>query len=520
MIKKYDYIIIGSGFGGSVSALRLAEKGYSVLVIEKGKWYSKDDFPKTNWNLKKWIWLPSIGFYGIMKMTFYKHIAILSGTGVGGGSLVYANTLPKPHVNFYNNGSWAKLADWESELSPFYEKAKKMLGAARNPKLEIGDSILKDLAVKRNQISDFNSTDVGVFFGESEDEVNDPFFDGKGPKRSGCTHCGACMTGCRHNSKNSLDKNYLYLAQQLGVEIISEQEVYDVVAKGKDDGSEGYFVKSKSSTSLFKKKFDFEANNVIFSGGVLGTMNLLVKLKEKSLPKLSNQVGNQILTNNESLIFSVTNDTNRDLSKGVAIGSILNIDEKTHLEVVRYGEGSGFWRLGVLPIAIGINLVSRLSSVVYKFIKSPITYFKLAFTRDFAKQSIVLLFMQQIDTSLQFKKGLFRLKSKLNSGPRPSAQIPLAFELAEQYSELNNGKPMVLLTETMLNIPSTAHILGGAVMGNSTENGVIDKNNNVFGYKNMMVCDGSMISSNPGVNPSLSITAITERAMSFIPKKK
>ncbi len=518
-MKKYDYIIVGSGFGGSVSALRLAEKGYSVLVIEKGKWYSKDDFPKTNWNLRKWMWLPSMRFYGIMKMTFYNHIAILSGTGVGGGSLVYANTLPKPHSNFYKNGSWAELADWESELSPFYEKAKQMLGAVRNPKSEIGDDILKDLAIKRNQESDFSLTDVGVFFGESEDEVEDPFFNNKGPKRSGCTYCGACMTGCMHNAKNSLDKNYLYLAQQLGVEILSEQEVYDVIAKGEGKGDEGYFVKSKSSTKFFKKKLEFESENIIFSGGVLGTMNLLLKLKEKSLPNFSNELGNSILTNNESLIFSVTNDTKRDLSKGVAIGSILNIDEKTHLEVVRYGEGSGFWRLGMLPIARGSNIGSRFISVISTFIKNPIKYFKLAFTRDFAKQSIVLLFMQQIDTSLQLKKGLFRLKTKLSSGPRPSAQIPLAFELAEQYSKLNNGKPMVLLTETVLNIPSTAHILGGAVMGSSAENGVIDKNNKVFGYENMMICDGSMISSNPGVNPSLSITAITERAMDRIGEK-
>lgn len=518
-MKNYDYIIIGSGFGGSVTALRLAEKGYSVLVIEKGKWYHAEDFPKTNWNLRKWIWLPSLGYYGIMKMTFYRHIGILSGTGVGGGSLVYANTLPIPKPKFYQNGTWADLADWQTELAPHYKTAQKMLGSALNPKLEAGDNILKDLAVNRNQSKQFNPTEVSVFFGEPEVEVDDPYFNGDGPRRTGCIHCGACMTGCRHNAKNSLDKNYLYLAQKLGVEIISEQEVYDVVPKGNLDGSEGYLIKSKSATKFIKQHQSFAAGNVIFSGGVLGNMNLLLKLKMTSLPQLSDQLGKNILTNNEALIFSVTDDSTKDLSKGVAIGSILDVDDTTHLEVVRYGEGSGFWRLGMLPNVVGNNIFSRLGHMFLKYLNSPIKYLKLTFVKDFAKQSTVLLFMQQIDTTLQFKKGWLRLKTGISSGIRPSAQIPLAYELAEKYSILNNAKPMVLFTETLLNMPSTAHILGGAVMGKTIREGVIDKNNMVFGYKNMMICDGSMISSNPGVNPSLTITAITELAMSKIAPK-
>ncbi len=519
MKKRYDYIIVGSGFGGSVSALRLAEKGYSVLIIEKGKWYTKDDFAKTNWNLKRWLWLPSFGFYGIMKMTFYKHIGILSGTGVGGGSLVYANTLPKPKKSFYENGSWAHLLQWENELAPFYSEAKKMLGATKNPQLEEGDLILKKLAKARKQEHLFNATDVSVFFGEADEEVSDPFFKGKGPRRSGCTFCGACMTGCRHNAKNSLDKNYLYLAQQLGAEIIAEQEVYSVIPLGTEDGAKGYKVFSKSSTKKRNHNMEFEAAHIIFSAGVLGTLNLLLKLKESSLPRLSKQLGHHILTNNEALIFSVSKDSTRDLSKGVAIGSILDVDDKTHLEIVRYGEGSGFWRIGMLPNVTGNNLLLRMGNMFAKLLKHPLSYGKLLFVKDFAKQSTVLLFMQQIDTTLQFTKGKHRMKSKISNGPKPSAQIPLAYELAEQYSRLNNAKPMVLLTETLFNMPSTAHILGGAVMGSNIEEGVIDSDNKVFAYKNMMICDGSMISSNPGVNPSLSITAITERAMSIIPPK-
>ncbi len=518
-MKKYDYIIVGSGFGGSVSAYRLAQKGYSVLVIEKGKWYNAEDFPKTNWNLPKWLWLPSLRFYGIMKMSFFKDIGILSGTGVGGGSLVYANTLPIPKENFYNKGSWATLNNWKETLAPYYITAKQMLGSALNPQLETGDLLMQELAKKRNKNEKFEPTEVSVFFGEPEVEVDDPFFNGKGPARSGCTFCGACMTGCRHNAKNSLDKNYLYLAQNLGVEIIAENEVIDVVPIGNTDGSNGYTIKTKSSTKLFKNKNSFKTDNIIFSAGVMGTIKLLLKLKQKRLPNISKNLGHNILTNNEALIFSVSEDSSQDLSKGIAIGSILDVDDKTHLEIVRYGQGSGFWRLGMLPNVVGNNFFSRMGNMFYKLAKNPIKYLKLATVRDFAKQSTVLLFMQQIDTKLQFKKGLFKMKSIVSSGEKPSAQIPLAYELAQQYSEINNGKPMVLLTETLFNMPSTAHILGGAVMGDSTENGVIDKTNHVFGYKNMMICDGSMISSNPGVNPSLSITAITEYAMSLIPPK-
>ncbi len=518
-MKSYDYVIIGSGFGGSVSALRLAEKGYSVLVIEKGKHYAPSDFPKTNWNLRKWIWLPSMGFYGIMKMTFYRHLGILSGTGVGGGSLVYANTLPEPQKSFFATGSWKDLADWEKELKPYYQKAKKMLGASLNPKLDEADNVLKEVATTMKLQNNFSATEVGVFFGEPDKEVADPFFEGKGPKRTGCSFCGACMTGCRNDAKNSLDKNYLYLARQLGAEVLAEQEVYDVIPAGKADGSEGYLVKSKSSTRLFKKRLTFKAANVIFAGGVLGTMNLLLKLKKSSLPNLSKRLGKDIRSNNEALIFSVTPLHSRDLSKGIAIGSILNVDEKTHLEVVRYGEGSGFWRLGMLPNVDGGNLFKRLGQMTIKVLKNPLAYLKVWTVGDFAKHSAVLLFMQQINTTLTFKRGLFRLKTSIESGKKPVAQIPLAYNLASEYSQITGGKPMVFLTETLLNMPSTAHILGGATMGKNIESGVIDLNNKVFGYKNMMICDGSVISSNPGVNPSLTITAISERAMDKIPAK-
>ena len=516
--NNYDYVIVGSGFGGSVSALRLAQKGYKVLVIEKGKWYKTEDFPKTNWNLRKWLWLPSLRLHGIMKMTFYKHIGIISGVGVGGGSLVYANTLPKPKSTFYNTGSWAKLNDWEKELSPHYDTAWKMLGAEVNPYLEYGDDVLRNLALEQNRVEHFEPTKVAVFFGEPDKTVADPYFDGKGPERSGCNKCGACMTGCRHNAKNTLDKNYLHLAQKLGVEIIAEKEVVDIKTKNQTDGSDGYIITIQGSTSFIKRKSQISTKAVILAGGVLGTVNLLLNLKQKSLPNLSNKVGNDIRTNNESLIFSVTTDKDKDLTKGIAIGSIYHPDENTHLEAVRYGRGSGFWRLGMAPSVEAGSFFSRLYAMIAKIIKEPLKHLKLLFVRDFSKQSIVLLFMQHLDSTLTFKKGKFRMKSILSGGKKPIASIPLANKLAKDYGSLMNGKSFVLLTETLLNTPSTAHILGGAVMGKDSSEGVIDKDHNVFGYKNLLIIDGSSISANPGVNPSLSITALAERAMSKVKK--
>ncbi len=511
-MENYDYIIIGSGFGGSVSALRLAEKGYKVLVIEKGKWYRNEDFAKTNWNLKKWIWLPSMRFHGIMKMSFYRHISILSGVGVGGGSLVYGNTLPIPKSKFYKNGSWAKLQDWESLLAPFYSKALQMLGASANPNLTVGDLHLKTMAQKQNL--KFQPTEVAVFFGEPEITVEDPYFNGAGPQRSGCIYCGACMTGCRHNAKNTLDKNYLHLAQKLGVQIIAEQEVVDVIPN-----STGYSVKSTDSTRFFKETHSYQSQKVIFAGGVLGSMKLLLKLKQTRFKNISNQLGENVLSNNESLIFSVSTNAEQNLSQGIAIGSLMDVDEKTHLEVVRYGEKSGFWRLGMLPVVEGNHPLIRFWNLSKEILSQPIQYLKIWTVRDFGKQSVVLLFMQQIDTVLKFKRGIFRLKTGLTTGQRPKAQIPLAFALAREYSKINQAKPMVFLTETLFNLPSTAHILGGAVMSETSENGVVDSQCRLHHYPDLMVCDGSFISANPGVNPSLSIAAITEYAMSCIPNK-
>ena len=519
-LLDYDYIIIGSGFGGSVAALRLAEKGYSVLILEKGKWFKTEDFPKRNWNIKKWLWIPLLRFFGFFKISLFRHVTILSGVGVGGGSLVYANTLPLPKKEFFQADSWAHLADWETELSEHYQIASKMLGTALNPRLETGDLALQKLAKELGKQQFFEPTQVAVFFGEPDVEVPDPYFGGKGPPRIGCNFCGGCMTGCRYNAKNSLDKNYLYLAQQLGVVIQAESEVCDVIPLDTVNGSKGYKVRWRSSTGIFKKKGEFKAGGIVFAGGVLGTIPLLLKLKKKSLPKLSEKVGFDIRTNSESLIGITTYNKNTNFSDGIAISSILHTDKHSHLEPVRYASGSGFWRLLMSPLVHGSNVIIRIARTIEVFFQHPIRSLKIMLVWDWAKRTQILLFMRTLDSTLRFRRGLFGMKSSMIRGKRPTPFVPEAKELADRYAEIVNGKPIVLATETLLGIPTTAHILGGAVIGKDSSEGVINKDNQVFGYQNMYVCDGSAISANPGINPSLTISAISERAMSKIPVKK
>ena len=515
----YDYIVIGSGFGGSVSALRLSEKGYRVLVLEKGKSLKAPDFPKTNWNLKRWMWLPILRFFGLFKLTFFRHVTILSGVGVGGGSLVYANTLPVPKKEFFTADSWAHLADWEQELQDHYRTALRMLGAAPNPRLETGDLALQQLARELGREDLFEPTEVAVFFGDPDKKVPDPYFNGEGPERSGCTFCGGCMTGCRYDGKNTLDKNYLYLAQKRGARIQPESEVYDVRPLQEESGKDGYRVFWKRSTAIFKKKGSLTCRGVVFAGGVLGTVPLLLKLKRTSLPRLSDRLGHQIRTNSESLIGITSFDKEKAFCEGVAIGSILHTDEHSHLEPVRYGSGSGFWRILQAPMVRGSNWAVRVFRLAWDLIRHPVQNAKIIFVWNFARRTQILLFMQTLNSTLRFRLGRFGMRSSMEQGKAPSAFIPEAQELASRYAQIVNGKPLTLITETLMGIPTTAHILGGCVMGRDRNEGVIDKDQRVFGYENMYICDGSAVSANPGVNPSLTITALSERAMSKIPAK-
>lgn len=392
-----------------------------------------------------------------------------------------------------------------------------MLGATRNPKIFDGDIELQRMSKELGKEKHFEYTNVAIYFGEENVTKKDPYYNGEGPERSGCNFCGGCMTGCRHNAKNTLDKNYLFLAQKKGSVVLAENEVVGIVPMD-INGSGGYEVSVKSSKSVFKKRKKYTTRGVIFSGGVLGTVKLLLKLKSTTLPKISDKLGEDIRTNNETLISVSTLDKNKNVSKGVAIGSILHTDESSHLEVVRYAEGSSFWKLLHLPYTEGRNSFVRVFKLIVNFLKSPISYFKIYWVNSWAKSTVVLLFMQTIDSTIKFKRNIFgHMVSTISFGKKPTPFIPESIKLTENYSRIMNGKATSFALETLAGIPSTAHILGGAVMGENSTKGVIDKKNRVFGYENMYVIDGAMISSNPGVNPALSITAIAERAMDLIP---
>lgn len=522
-----DFLVVGSGFGGSVSALRLVEKGYRVTVLEKGRRRNAPDFAKSNWNLPKWLWLPAAGCRGIFKMTFLRHVTALSGVGVGGGSLVYANTLPIPKDDFFQAPSWARLADWKTELLPHYDLARRMLGATQNPWMTPPDEVLQQIGNEMGIGDRFEKTTVAVFFGKPGERVPDPYFGGEGPDRSGCTACGGCMVGCRHDAKNTLDKNYLWLAEKRGLTIEPDTEATWV----KPLPGGGYEVTARQGASILpfrRKTVRYRAKNVVFAGGVLGTVDLLLKLKASAqgLPNLSPRLGDFTRTNAEALI-GVVSGKDTDLSKGVAIGSILNTDDHSHLEPVRYPAGSGVLRWMAMPYAPGKTVPERLANAVSLVVRHPWRTLKTVFTPDWAKRTMILLYMRTLESHLSLRTGrgvgtgfTKGLVSKPGEGQVLQAAVPDAQDLVKRVSDKLDGYPESMLTETLLGIPTTAHILGGCVMGDAPENGVIDHRHRVFGYDGLYVIDGSAISANPGVNPSLTIAALAERAMTFVPVKE
>ena len=511
----FDYIVVGSGFGGSVSGLRLTEKGYRVLMLEKGQELGPAEFPKSNWNLKRWLWMPQLGWRGLFKMTFFRHVTVLSGVGVGGGSLVYANTLPIPKPAFFASASWAHLAQWQTELAPHYQTVRRMLGAVPNPSFTPVDRIMKDVAGDMGK--EFEKTHVAVYFGEPDKTVPDPYFGGEGPERTGCNYCGGCMIGCRFGAKNTLDKNYLYIARKRGMQLHADTEVTAVRALP----GGGYRVEAKVGRSLFGRKSRvFTARNVVFSGGVLGTVELLLRMKAdpNGLPKLSPRLGDAVRTNSESLIGVVGQQRDQDLSRGIAIGSIIQTDEHSHVEPVRYPAGSNFFRTMMAPHVQGESSFVRVARMIGAALRHPVKLARAITVSDMSKYSIILLYMRSSEGTLRFQLGLGdSMGSTISTGKAPSASIAEATDIAERVADKIDGLPMSMVQETVFNIPTTAHILGGCCMGDAPETGVIDHRHRVFGYEGLYVIDGSAVSANPGVNPSLTIAALAERAMTFIP---
>jgi len=532
MNETFDYIIIGSGFGGSVSAMRLAEKGYSVLVLEKGKRLQDDDFAKTTWQFQKYLWLPPARAFGILQISILKGVMVLHGTGVGGGSLGYANVLEIPSDETFATPAWHDPIPWGEILRPHYETARHMLGVTRNPKLWPADEVLREIAVECGTQDTFRATDVGVFFGDEGEDVPDPYFDGRGPERTGCIHCGGCMVGCRYNAKNTLPKNYLYFAEQLGVEIRAESDVRDVrpLPPEQPDGAR-YTVTYRASTRAFSRARNIvRARQVIFSAGVLGTVKLLLQLRDvkKSLPDLSPHLGDKVRTNSEALLGSMARKKDIAYSEGIAITSIFNANQVTRIEPVRYSDGSDLMRYITAP------LISQGDSIFIKMLKSlawtlshPLDFLKTMVLPGWAHNITILLVMQHVDNRMKFRIGrslsnLFR--NGLVAVPESdmhkiSARVDVGHDITRNFSDKINGIPMGSLGENVLNLPTTAHILGGCPGGAYAGEGVVGADFQIHNYPGLYVIDASIMPANPGVNPSLTITALAEYALSQIAAK-
>ena len=526
----YDFIIVGSGFGGSVSAMRLTEKGYRVLVLERGKRYEPQDFPQTNWNIFKYLWLPAMRCFGIMGVNFLDDMMILNGSGVGGGSLVYASTHIEPGDGFYEASEWADLADWQRELAPHFRMANRMLGVRENPLYWPADYRLQEIANELGQGHTFKPSPVAIFFGDPGETVPDPFFGGDGPDRTGCIHCGGCMVGCRHNAKNTLDKNYLYFAEKWGAEVRSEANVLGIrPLYGPQPGAARYEVEYENITDwVLKRKQTVQARNVIVAAGVLGTVNLLLKCRDeaKTLPLLSQRLGWMVRSNSEALMGVTAREGEVDYSKGVAITSHFWLDEITSVEPVRYPRGSSLMRnLAVPLVSLRGGGWQRFGRFVVEGLKRPYDFLKTRFLPDWARDSTILLIMQTAESRMRLKRGrsIFTLFQRgLVSERDHSLPIPAVIDagrsVVNRFADKINGIPQSTVNEVLLETPSTAHILGGCGIGADASRGVIDARHEVFHYPGLYVADGSVIPANLGVNPSLTITAMTERAMSLIPR--
>ena len=512
--EEFDVAVIGSGFGGSVTALRLSEKGYKVLVIESGARFEDKDFAKSSFDLKNFLFFPKLGLKGIQRIDLLKNVLVMSGAGVGGGSLVYANTLYRPPQKFFSTGSWAEIANWQQLLDPYFDQAERMLGVEVNKYFSPADEALKRASDRLGFGSSFQMTPVGVHFGEEGKTVQDPYFGGEGPSRTGCINCGECMTGCRHGAKNTLVKNYLYLAEKLGTKVMPLTKVVNI-----EQVTSGYQLTLIPSDKLFAKKQQITVSQVVVAAGALGSAKLLHSVRAKgNLSGMSPRLGELSRTNSESLLGVVAKDKSIDFSKGSAITSSVFPDPDTHIEPVRYGRGSGFMGLLQSVVASGPKgqapNIFRLIWVTLKNLPKLPNFYNL---RTWPERTLILLVMQSRDNSLTtyWKR---RLSSKQGHGEPNPAWVPMGHTVAREIAKDVNGTPGAVIGEPF-GIPLTAHFLGGAVIGKDASSGVVDGYLRVFGQPGLHIVDGSALSANPGVNPSLSITALAEWAMAHWPNK-
>lgn len=528
-VAQFDVAIIGSGFGGSVAALRLTEKGYRVLVIEAGRRFEDHDFAKTSWRLNKFLYFPRLGLRGIQRINLLSNVLVMSGAGVGGGSLVYANTLYRPPTSFFKTGSWATLCDWQSELEPYYSLAERMLGVEVNPFESNSDRALKSVANKMGFGETYRPTPVGIYFGAKDKlaagtTTADPYFSGIGPDRTSCINCGECMTGCRHGAKNTLVKNYLYLAERAGAKVIAETTVTNINRKDAHTADSHFELVARASGSWgFSRKQTITATQVIVAAGALGTAKLLQSVRDRgSLPSISDQLGAFSRTNSESLLGVVARGDAVDYSEGSAITSSVYPSPDTHIEPVRYGHGSGFMGLLQSVLASGKlgqapNPIRWLLTGIKNIAKLP-AFYNL---RKWPQRTLILLVMQARDNSLTTYLrrnwlGVNRLVSKQGTGEPNPHWVKAGHEFARELEQQIDGVAGAVTTEAF-GVPMTAHFLGGCVIGADSKSGVVDGYLRVFGEPGLHIFDGSTLSANPGVNPSLSITAQAEWAAAHWP---
>jgi cholesterol oxidase len=531
--KIFDYVIVGSGFGGSVAAMRLAEKGYRVAVLERGRRFQDDDFARTSWNLPRYLWAPTLGCYGILQISPFRDVFVLHGAGVGGGSLGYANVLMEPGDEAFDSPAWRRPVEWGRELRPHYLTAKRMLGVAENPRLGPADEVLREIAGELGRGDSFRPVPVGTFFGlpgEEGREVPDPYFAGEGPPRRGCQLCGACMVGCRHNAKNTLPKNYLFFAEKWGAEIIPEATVRNIrpLSGHQQDGAR-YEVQYRRTTGWTRPAGEpLWARNVIVAAGTLGTLRLLFRCRDttRSLPFLSARLGDMVRTNNEALLGSVARSAEIDYSKGLAITSIFRADSKTTVEPVRYPAGSSAMRFLGGPMIESGGLLSRLGQAALDILRRPGDFLRTHVLPGWAERTTIILAMQWEDNRMRLRPGRsvftgFRrdLVSQRDDDAAIPSRIEIGHEVTRAFARRTNGIALGSANEGLFNIPMTAHILGGVPIGGTPAEGVIGADCQVHGYPGLFVIDGSIMPANPGVNPSLTITALAEYAMSRIPSR-